>query len=145
MRKGNVGISLQRVRYGQRILDMILVGLQLVSFAKVLNGLRQVSRIQAGNSQGIILLGRFGRRGGSAGPLPTEAQMNLCPLGDVAGVNIYKFFKDFRRFVIILLLKSPNADFKIANCSLVWNFRMRSWRSSNRNRFLTSYFGPSRG
>jgi hypothetical protein len=45
------------MRHRQRILDVILMGLQLVGFPKVLNGLRQVSRVQAGDSQGIIFLG----------------------------------------------------------------------------------------
>jgi len=129
MGEGHVRISSQCVGNRQSVVDVILIGLQLIGFAEMLNGVTEVPGIQTGNTQGIVLVRRFGRRGGTTGSLPAKAQMQLGPFRHVACVNIYKLFKDFCRFVVILLMKSPNAQLKIPDGSLVGNIGVRPLRN----------------
>ena len=129
MGDGHVRISLKRVRNRQSVLDVILVGLQLVGLPKVFNGASKVPGIQTGDPQGVVLVGGFGSGSGTASSLPAKTQMHLCSFCHIASINIYQFFKDFRRFVVILLLKRPDAQLKTPDGSLVGNIGVRSLRT----------------
>ena len=127
MREGRVVVTTQSVRNRQGVLDVILIGLDFVSLAQVLDRLAEVAHIQTGDSQGIMLLGRLGPRGDATGPLPAEAQMQLRALGYLSGVNINKLFKYFRSATIILFLKSSHANRKIANDGLIVHVGKNFW------------------
>jgi hypothetical protein len=57
MGKGLVGISAQSVRNRQSVMDVILAWFQLVGLAEMLNGVLEIPGIQAGDTQGVVLVG----------------------------------------------------------------------------------------
>ena len=121
MAESHVHISFERSQYRQSILDMVLPRLELICLAEMFDRPVQISGVQAGDTQGVVLLGRFGSRGGTAGSLAAEAQVQMCPFCHITGIIIHKFFKDFRRLVVIVPLKGPDPYFKTPNRGLVGN------------------------
>ncbi len=57
MSEGHVRIPSEGMRHRQRIVDVILIGFQLVGLAQKFHRLPKVAGIQAGNSQRVVLVG----------------------------------------------------------------------------------------
>ena len=98
---------------------MILVGLQLVSLAQLLDREFQVAAVQTGNALCVVFVGRAGRRRRTAGSLLAKTQVDPRAFGHIADFAVDQLSEDLRSLIEVLLLEGPHRRFEIPDSGLV--------------------------
>ncbi len=123
---------------------MVLIGFHPVSFTQMLDRLSKIARVDAGNTQGVVVFRRLGTRLRAARSSPAKKQMHMGAIGNVASSIINKLFKDLGSFVVILLLKGSYRHFEILDRGLILNVNLHLF-GDGRPQSLMSCVGSTAG